>query len=104
MTPADADAGQIGRHQSERDADVVAASDQVIGIVKLEGKAEHGRDRPECDVALMPIEPDADGPAALERAAADHAGIDHRGGVGAGFRAGQAEQGFSSPRASRGSQ
>ena len=28
-----------------------------------------------------------------KRAAADHAGIDHRGGVGSGFRAGQAEAG-----------
>ena len=30
---------------------------------------------------------------ALEGAAADHAGIDHRGGVRTGFRAGEAEAG-----------
>ena len=93
MAAADADAGQMGRHQRERDADIVALADQVVGIVQLEGKSEHGRDRPERDVALVPIEPDAQHLAALECAAADHAGVDHRGGVGAGFRAGEAEAG-----------
>ena len=93
MPPPDADAGQIGRHQSQRDADVVAAADQVIGIAQLEGEPEHGRDRPERDVALVPIEADAERLAALEGAAADDAGIDHRGGVRARFRAGQAEAG-----------
>ena len=33
MPAADLDAGQIGRHQRDGDADVVAVADQVIGIV-----------------------------------------------------------------------
>ena len=45
MAAADLDAGQIGRHQRERDADVVALADQVVGIVQLEREPEHGRDR-----------------------------------------------------------
>ena len=60
MTPPDADAGQMRRHQRERDADIVALADQMIGIVQLEGKPEHGRDRAERDVALVPVEPDAE--------------------------------------------
>ena len=70
---------------------ISSRADQMIGIVELEGEAEHGRDRSERDVALVPVEPDAEDLAALERAAADDAGIDHRGGVRAGLRAGQAE-------------
>ena len=66
-------------------------ADQVIGIVELEGEPQHGRDRPERDVALVPIEPDADDLAALVGAAAHDAGIHHRGRVRSGFRAGQAE-------------
>ena len=33
MPAADLDAGQIGRHQRDRDADVLALADQMIGIV-----------------------------------------------------------------------
>ena len=61
------------------------------GSLQLEGKPEHGRDRSERDVALVPIEPDAQDLAALVAAAADDAAIDHRGGVRSGFRAGEAE-------------
>ena len=93
MAAADADAGQVGRHQRERDADVVALADQVIGIAQLEGEAQHGRDRAERDVALVPVQPDAERLLALEGAAADHAVVDHRGGVRSGLRAGQAEAG-----------
>ena len=46
MSPADLTPGQVGRHQRDGDADVVLLADQVIGIAQLEGKAEHGRDRP----------------------------------------------------------
>ena len=85
--------GKMRRHQCERDADIVALADQMIGIVQLECEAKHGRDRAERDVALVPVEPDAEHLLPVKRAAADDAGIDHRGGVGARFRAGQAEAG-----------
>ena len=65
----------------------------MIGIVGLEGEAEQRRDRAQRDVALVPVQPQAEHFAALEIALADDAGVDHRGRVGAGFRAGQAEAG-----------
>ena len=65
----------------------------MVGVVGLEGKAEQGRDRAERDVALVPVEPQPEHLASLEFAFADDAAVDHRGGVGAGFRTGQAKAG-----------
>src|SRR5262249_43429629 len=93
VAAADLDAGQVRRHQRHGDADVLAFAEQVIGIVELEGEPDHGGDGPERDVALVPVEPDAERLAALPGAAAHHAGIDHRGGVRARFRAGEREAG-----------
>ena len=93
MPAADLDAGQIGRHQRDRDADVLALADQVIGIVELEREPDQGRDRRQRDVALVPVEPDADDLAALPGAAADHAGVGHRCRVRARLRAGEPEAG-----------
>ena len=62
---ADLDARQVGRHQRDRDADLVALADEMIGIVELEGEPDHGRDRAERDVALVPVEPDAERPRGL---------------------------------------
>ena len=104
MPAADLDARQVGRHQRDGDADLLALADEMIGIVELEGETEHGRDRAERDVALVPIEPDAEHLAALPGAAADHAGIDHRGGIRAGLGLVSPKQGISLPSASRGSQ
>ena len=60
MPPADLDAGMIGRDQRERDADILAAAEQVLGIEQAEGEAEQRRVRCERDVALVPGEPDAE--------------------------------------------
>ena len=68
VAPADLDAGQVRRDQRGRDAVVVDVADQVLGVIELEREAEHGRDRRERDVALVPVEPDADDLAALVRA------------------------------------
>ena len=65
----------------------------MIGIEGLESQAQKRRDRAERDVALVPVETQAQHFAAFESALADDAAVDHRGGVGAGFRAGQAEAG-----------
>src|SRR5580704_6168758 len=91
MAPPNADAGKVRWNESECDADIVTVADQMIGIVQLKRKPEHGRDWAKSNVALVPVEPDAQHLAALVRAAADHAGIDHGGGVGTSFRAGEAE-------------
>ncbi len=65
----------------------------MIGVVGLEGEAQQRRDRAERDVALVPVEPQAEHFLALEIALADDAAVDHRRGVGAGFRAGQSKAG-----------
>ncbi len=66
MAVADLDAGQMGRDQRHGDAEVFLGADQMIGIVGLEGKTEQRRDRPERDVALVPVEPQAQHFAAFE--------------------------------------
>ena len=93
MPPPDADAGQVGRHQRQRDADIFAVTDQMVGITQLECQPQNGRDGPKSNVALVPVEPDAERLLALEAAAADHAVIDHRSGIGTRLRAGKAEAG-----------
>ena len=71
----------------------ISVADQAIRVAQLECKAHHGRDRAERDIALVPIEPDAEHVAAFVAAAADHAGIGHRRGIRAGLGTGQAEAG-----------
>ena len=69
MPPADLDARMIGRDQPERDADILAAAEMVVGIEQAEGEPEQrglGRER---DVALVPGELDADRLLALMLAA-----------------------------------
>ena len=85
------DAGQIRRDQRHRDAEIFLLANEMIGIIGLEGETEQRRDRTQRDVALVPVQPQPEHFAALEIAFADDAGVDHRGGVGAGFGAGQAE-------------
>ncbi len=68
-------------------------ADQMIGIIKLERQAEHSGDRRERDVALVPVEPDADDLAPVPAAPAYHAAVDHGRRIRAGFRAGEPEAG-----------
>ncbi|MGY3293863.1 hypothetical protein ACVWW3_000358 [Bradyrhizobium sp. LM2.9] len=93
MAMADFDAGQIGRDQRHADAELFLIADEMIGVMGFEGEAQERRDRPERDVTLVPVEPEADDLAALEIALADDAGVDHRGRIGSGFRAGETEAG-----------
>src|SRR5260370_3378689 len=93
MPAADVDAGQARGHQRERDADLVALAEEVVGIVELEREPDHGRDRAERDVALVPVEADAEHLAALPEAPAHDAGIGHRGGIPARLRTGEPEAG-----------
>ena len=73
MAAADLDAGQMGRDQRHRDAEFFLRADQMIGIVGLEREAQQRRHRSERDVALVPVEPQAEHLAALEIALADDA-------------------------------
>ena len=93
MALADLDAGQIGRDQRHGYAEVFLRADEVVGITGLEGETEQRRHGSERDVALVPVEAQAEHFRALKIAPADHAVVDHRGGIGAGFRAGEAKAG-----------
>ena len=48
-------------------------AEQMIGIAQLEGEAQNRRDRSERDVALVPVETNAQYVAAVESAAANDA-------------------------------
>src|SRR5258708_24104194 len=93
MPAADVDAGQARGHQRERDPELVALAEEVAGIVELERERDAGRDRAEREVALVPVEADAEPLAALPEAAAHDAGIGHRGGIRARLRTGEPEAG-----------
>ncbi len=93
MPPADLDAWMAGRNERERNADVLAAPEQVLRIEQAEGEPEQRRLGRERDVALVPAELDAERLLALVQAAGDDADVAHRGGVRAGERAGQSEAG-----------
>ena len=93
MAAADLDAGQMRRDQRHGDAEFILRTHEMIGIEGLESQAQKRRDRAERDVALVPVETQAQHLAALERALADDAAVDHRGGVRAGLGTGQAEAG-----------
>ena len=73
MAMADADAGQMRRDQRDGDAEFVFAADEMIGIVGLEGETEQRRDGAERDVALVPVQLEAEHFLAFEIALADDA-------------------------------
>ena len=85
--------GKSVGNQRDGDTELVFCTDEMVGVVGFEGQPQQGRDRTERDVALVPVETKAEHFLAFERAFADHAGVDHRGGVGARLRAGQTETG-----------
>ena len=68
-------------------------TDEMIGVIGLEGKPEQRRNRSQRDVALVPVQPQAEHFATFELALADDAGVDHRRGIRAGLGAGQPEAG-----------
>src|SRR6476660_501028 len=93
MPSADLHAWMAGWHEPERDADILAAAEQILRIEQAEGESEQrgiGRER---DVALVPAELDADRLLALVQAAGDDADIAHRCSIRAGERTSQSEAG-----------
>ena len=93
MPPPDLDAWMIGGDQRERDAEIVAAAEMVLGIEQAEGEAEQRGVRCERDVALVPGELQPKRLLALMPAFGHDADIAHRGCVGARERAGQRKAG-----------
>ena len=86
MATTDDDTLKVCRDQCYRYAVVILVTDQVVRIVQLEGKAEHRRDRRQCDVALVPVEPNADRLFAIPLAFANDTAVDQRGSIRAGLR------------------
>ena len=93
MPAADLDARQMGRDQRHRYAELFLWACEMIGVIGLERQAQQRRDGTERDVALVPVQLQPQHLAAFKIALADDAGVDHRGGIGAGLRAGEAEAG-----------
>src|SRR5262249_37058872 len=98
MPASDVDAWRLRGNQRKRDADVVAASQQMLRIVETEGEPEQRRDRPERDIALFPRKADAEHVvSAVPFAAADHPVIGYRARVGSGLRAGERKARYLQP-------
>ena len=86
VTAANSDPGNIGRDEGSGNAVFVLIADQVIRIVELESQPEHGGDGRERDVALVPVQADADDGFSFPLAFADDAAVDDRCRIGAGLR------------------
>ena len=93
MPLADLDTGQVRGHQRAGDAEFFLVAEQVIGVIGLEGDAEHGGHRTQGDISLVPVETQAKHLLPFEIALADHAAVGNGAGVGAGFRRGEGETG-----------
>ncbi len=93
VAAADLDALEVGWHERERDPQLATAAEVVVGVVELEGQPEDRCDRSKGDVALLPIEADAEDRRALVVTLANDAVVSHRGGVRARLRARQTEAG-----------
>jgi len=93
MPVADFDSRHITGDQRTGNTDILFATQKPFGIEKPEGEADDGGHRGERDIALVPIEADAENLLALIGAAADDAGAAGRGRVAAGVGLGQGEAG-----------
>ena len=91
VAASDLHARRFGRHQRDRYADILGAAEDAVRVRHLESQAQHRRHRSQRDVALVPVQPDADQFAPIDLLAADHAGIHHGRGVRSGLGTGQAE-------------
>ncbi len=86
MPPAGRDSGEIGRYQRGCDAVFVLVADQVIRVIQLERQTEDGGHGCQRDIALVPVQTNADGLFAVPRTFADRAVVDQRGGIGTRLR------------------
>ncbi len=94
MTAADGESRRVARDQGASDAVISpVAAEQLVGVVQLEGQADHGRDRRKRDVALREIQAQAEHFLAAVDATADDARVGNRSRVGTGARRGESEAG-----------
>ncbi len=90
---ADFDAGRVGRDQRQADTQFFLLAQQVVRVVGLERQAQQGGDGPEGDIALFPVQAQADDLFAVPLPLADHPGVRHGASIGAGQRASEGEAG-----------
>ncbi len=93
MATADLNAGRVGGDQCQADAELFFIAQQVVRVVGLEGHAEQRRHWAEGDVALLPVQAQAEHFLALPLAAADHAAVVHGARIAPGVGAGEGEAG-----------
>ena len=93
MSLSDLDTGQVRGHQRTGDAELFLVTEQVIGVIGLEGNAEHGSNRAQGDVALVPVETQSKHLLPFEIALANHAAVGNGAGIRAGLRCGEGKTG-----------
>ena len=91
VAQADLDAGRVARDQRAGDAAIFLVAEQLVRIFQAEREADQRRDRRQRDVALVPVEAQADDVLAVDVARLDDAFGLRRRRVGAGFGSGQRE-------------
>ena len=93
MPPPDVHAGVVGRNERQRDADILAAPELVLGVEEMERQADDRGLGSKRNIALIEVQPDTEDFLALVSAHGDSAHIAHGGGVRTGNRACQSETG-----------
>ncbi|MNO93603.1 hypothetical protein D3C76_852060 [compost metagenome] len=93
MAFADFHARCIGRDQCQADTQLHAVTQQVVRVVGLECEPQQGGDGPQGDVALLPVQAQADHGFTLPLPSADYAGIWHGARVGPGHWASEGKAG-----------
>ena len=93
MATADLDAFGVGRNQRQGNAQRLFIAQQVVRVIGLEGQAEHGGNRAQGDVALLPGNAQAQHLFAVELPFADNTLIGHGAGIRAGIRRSQGKAG-----------
>src|ERR1700761_173464 len=97
MAVAGGDTRRVDPHQHGGDAAITFGTEEMVRVEQLESKTDDGRDGAQRDVTLRPGEFHAKNTLALILAPADDAMVDHGGGIGTGFRAGEGETRHLSP-------
>ena len=87
----DPDSGQVRGKESARDSQILASSQQAIGIVEPKGETEDRGDRGERDVPLAPVKAHAEDLAPFVGSAADDSRALERRGVAARLGLGEGE-------------
>ncbi|MNH18258.1 hypothetical protein D3C79_779560 [compost metagenome] len=93
MTAADLDALDVGRDQGAGDAEIVFLTEQVVRVAQLEGQPQHGGNRCQGDVALVPGQAHAEHLFPFPFSLADDAEVRDGARIRTRFRAGQGEAG-----------